>query len=83
MSRKNKSQEAQSTPAAKIDAQPASAGRRFVFEFFELKDGKTIKTVEISVMAKNEREAWNKLQEKLENNKRQLEYSGRFFIQDA
>ena len=83
MAHKNKTRQDKPMPAAKIDAQPASTGRRFVFEFFELKDNKTIDNVEISVMAKNENEAWNKLQKKIKNDKRQLEYSGRFFIKDA
>ncbi|APF20322.1 hypothetical protein Calab_1526 [Caldithrix abyssi DSM 13497] len=65
------------------DARSTSAGRRFVFEFYELDARKIVKTVEISVKAKEEKEAWQKLGEKLAKDTRILEYSGRFYIKDA
>lgn len=64
------------------DARSTSAGRQFVFEFYELDQRKVIKAVEIGVKAKDEKEAWQKLGEKLAKDKRVLEYSGRFYIKD-
>ncbi len=63
-------------------ARSTSAGRVFVFEFYELDARKIVKTVEIDVKAKDEAEAWQKLGEKLEKDQRILEYTGRFYIKD-
>ena len=80
MTSKRKSQ---SQPTAHNEARDASSGHQFVFEFYEVDARKVVKTVEISVTAKNETEAWKKLGDKLAKDKRILEYSGRFYIKDA
>lgn len=81
MSTKKSNKTRKAPASASANGSPPRAGRRFVFEFEEIKDNRTMKPVSISVKADTEKEAWQALHNELQKHKEQLRYTGRFYIE--